>query len=45
MQINIRDLQDYLITEFGYHDRTIIKVIKDKKDVKILIKDGYNSKK
>lgn len=42
MQITERDLQDNLITEFGYHDGTILKVTKDKKDVKILLRDGYN---
>ena len=44
MQITERDLQDNLITDFGYHDGTILKVTKDKKDVKILFRDGYDDK-
>lgn len=41
MQINMRDLEGKLIVEFGYHDSKIIKVAKNKKDITILLKDGY----
>lgn len=42
MQITARNLQDNLITEFSYHDATIIKVEKNNTDVTILFKDGFN---
>ena len=42
MHVSEKDLRDNLIMDFSYHDAEIIKVSKNKKDVTILLDDGFN---
>jgi len=42
MQINKNDLRSSLIMDFSYHDALITKVIRNEKDITILLIDGWN---